>query len=390
MHTQVAILGAGPAGLTLARLLSQQGIDSVVIEQHDQAYVEHRVRAGVLEQGSVDLLRAIGAGDRLVRQGLTHRGIHLQFAGERHRIDLSELTGGRAITVYGRQEIVKDLIALRQAEGRPLLFEASDVALHAIDTERPRVSFTQGGVEQELTCDYIAGCDGFHGASRPAIPVGALTIYERRYPCVWLGILVQASSSSHELIYAYHERGFALQSLRSPNVSRLYLQCQPDEDQAIWSDDRIWSELHARLDLADGPPLHDGPIFERDITQVRSFVATPMQYGRLFLAGGAAHTEPPTGAKGINLAIADARVLAAALAARYHDSRDDLLAAYSATCLRRVWRASYFSWHMTSMLHRFDADPFQHELQLAQLRYTVGSRAAATALAENYVGLCEM
>lgn len=387
MRTQVAIIGAGPAGLVLAHLLHREGIESVVLEHRDRAYVEQRVRAGVLEQGSVDLLNELGVGERMRREGLIHHGIHLQFAGERHRINMYELTGGRAITVYGQQEVIKDLIAARLAQGEPIFFEAAAVSLHGLDGERPVVRFQHQGTEQELECDYIAGCDGFHGVSRPAIPAGALTVYQKIYPFAWLGVLARAAPASDELIYALHERGFALQSMRSPTISRLYLQCPPDDSIEAWSDDRIWSELHARLDLAAGPPIHDGPIIERGITQFRSFVVEPMQYGRLFLAGDAAHTVPPTGAKGMNLAIADVKVLAAALSAHYHQGRDDLLDAYSATCLRRVWRAEHFSWYMTSMLHRFDDDPFQHQLQLSQLRYTVSSRAAATSLAENYVGL---
>jgi p-hydroxybenzoate 3-monooxygenase len=388
MHTQVAIVGAGPAGLSLAHLLRRHGIESVVLEHRDRAYVEARVRAGVLEQGSVDLLGELGLDARLRREGLVHHGIHLQFAGERHRIDMHELTGGSAITVYGQQEVVKDLIAARLQQGDPILFEAGDVTLHGLDGGRPSVRFHHGGELHELTCDYIAGCDGFHGVSRASIPEGVLTAYQKIYPFAWLGILAHAAPASDELIYGYHERGFALQSMRSPTVSRLYVQCPLEDHIEQWPDDRIWSELHARLDLADGPPINDGPIFERGITQFRSFVVEPMQFGRLFLAGDAAHTVPPTGAKGMNLAIADVRVLGAALAARYHEGRDDLLAAYSATCLRRVWRAEHFSWYMTSMLHRFPGDDgFQHRLQLAQLRYTVSSRAAATSLAENYVGL---
>jgi p-hydroxybenzoate 3-monooxygenase len=391
MHTPVAIIGAGPAGLALSHLLLAHGIESVVLEHRDRAYVEGRVRAGVLEQGTVDLLRELGAGARLAREGLVHHGFHLQFSGERHRIDMHELTGGRAITVYGQQEVVKDLIAARLAQGAPILFEVSGVTLHDLDGERPSVRFRHAGAERELTCDYIAGCDGFHGVSRASIPPAALTIYQKTYPFAWLGILARAAPASHELIYAAHARGFALQSMRSPSVSRLYVQCPIDDRIEDWSDDRIWSELHARLDLADGPPLNDGPIIERGITAFRSFVAAPMQYGRLLLAGDAAHTVPPTGAKGMNLAIADARLLGAALAARYHQGREDLVASYSASCLRRVWRAEHFSWSMTSMLHRFpDDDAFQHQMQLAQLRYTVSSRAAATSLAENYAGLAEV
>jgi p-hydroxybenzoate 3-monooxygenase len=388
MHTQVAIIGAGPAGLMLAHLLHQHGIESVVLEHRDRAYVEKRVRAGVLEQGTVDLINAVGAGDRLQREGLVHHGIYLQFAGARHRINMHELTGGRAITVYGQQEVVKDLIAARLDQGAPILFEVSDVSLHDLESQRPRVSFHHQGAQQELECDYIAGCDGFHGVSRPTIPAGAITVHQRIYPFAWLGILAQAPVSLDELIYAYHERGFALHSMRSPTICRLYVQCPPDDHIEQWSDDRIWSELHARLEMHDGWTLNEGLITEKAILQFRSFVVEPMQYGRLFLAGDAAHTVPPTGAKGMNLAIADVKVLAEALHAQYAERRSDLLAGYSATCLRRVWRAEHFSWWMTSMLHRFpDADGFQHNLQLSQLRYTVSSRAAATSLAENYVGI---
>lgn len=388
MRTQVAIIGAGPAGLMLAHLLHQHGIESVVLEHRDRAYVEQRVRAGVLEQGTVDLLQAIGVGARLQREGLVHHGIYLQFAGERHRINMHELTGGRAITVYGQQEVVKDLIAARLAQGAPIMFEAEDVSLHALDGERPRVRFQHQGAQHELLCDYVAGCDGFHGVSRTAIPSGAIQIHQRSYPFAWLGILASAPVSLDELIYAYHERGFALHSMRSPTICRLYLQCPTDDRIERWSDDRIWSELHARLEMHDGWTLNEGPIVEKAILQFRSFVTEPMQYGRLFLAGDAAHTVPPTGAKGMNLAIADVKVLAEALRAQYIERRGDELAAYSAKCLRRVWRAEHFSWWMTSMLHRFpDADGFQHHMQLSQLRYTVSSRAAATSLAENYVGL---
>jgi p-hydroxybenzoate 3-monooxygenase len=388
MRTQVAIIGAGPAGLTLAHLLHQRGIESIVLEHRDRAYVEQRVRAGVLEQSVVDLLHTLGLDERLQREGLTHHGIHLQFEGERHRINMHELTGGRSITVYGQQEVVKDLIAARLAHGGPILFEVEDVTLHDLDEEKPTVRYIHEGVEHELVCDYIAGCDGFHGISRPSIPEHAINIYQRFYPFAWLGILAHAAPASDELIYAYHSDGFALQSMRSPTVSRLYLQCPIDDRLEQWSDDRIWSELHKRLDLRDSVPINDGPIFERSITTFRSFVAEPMQYGRLFLAGDAAHTVPPTGAKGMNLAIADVHVLGEALAAHYHQNDDRQLAAYSQNCLRRVWRAEHFSWWMTSMLHRFpDHDGFQHHLQISQLRYTVTSRAAATSLAENYVGL---
>ncbi len=388
MRTQVAIIGAGPAGLMLAHLLQREGVDAVVLERRDRAYVERRVRAGVLEQGTVDLLNESGVGERMRREGLVHQGLYLQFEGARHRIDMYELTGGRAITVYGQQEVVKDLIAARLAAGGPLLFEVEDVGLHDLDGARPRVTFRHGGEDHELTCDYIAGCDGFHGVSRPAIPAGALQVYERVYPFAWLGILAAAPVSTDELIYAYHERGFALHSMRSPTLCRLYVQCPSGDRIEEWPDERIWGELHARLEMRDGWRLVEGPILDKGITQMRSYVVEPMQYGRLLLAGDAAHVVPPTGAKGMNLAIADVKVLAAALAAWYRAGRGDLLEEYSATCLRRVWRAEHFSWWMTSMLHRFDADDgFQHRLQLSQLRYTVNSRAAATSLAENYTGL---
>ena len=389
MQTQVAIIGAGPAGLVLGHLLRRQGVDSIVLERHDRAYIERRVRAGVLEQGTVDLLAGAGVGERMQREGLIHHGINLQFEGARHRIALSELTGGRAITVYGQQEVVKDLIAARLAAGGPILFEVEEVSLREIDGEQPRVYFRHDGAEHEIACDYIAGCDGFHGVCRPSIPAGALRVYQKVYPFAWLGILAAAPVSTDELIYAYHERGFALHSMRSPTLCRLYVQCPSDDRIEAWPDERIWAELHARLEVYDGWQLTEGPILEKSLTQMRSFVVEPMRYGRLFLAGDAAHVVPPTGAKGMNLAIADVTVLAEALGAWYHAGRAEGLEAYSATCLRRVWRAEHFSWWMTSLLHRFpdDDDGFQGRLQLSQLRYTVGSRAAATSLAENYVGL---
>jgi p-hydroxybenzoate 3-monooxygenase len=388
MRTQVAIIGAGPAGLVLAHQLLLQGIETIVLERHDRAYIERRLRAGVLEQNTADLLRAIGVGERMEREGLIHTGFEIQFAGARHRIALDELTGGRAITVYGQQEVVKDLVAARLAAGGPIVFEVEDVSVHDLDTDTPRVRFRAGGEQHEIACDYVAGCDGFHGVCRPAIPDGALRIYQRAYPFAWLGILAATPPSSHELIYAYHERGFALHSMRSPKLTRLYVQCPPDDPIEQWSDDRIWTELHARLEMHNGWALQEGPILEKSITTMRSFVAEPMQHGRLFLAGDAAHVVPPTGAKGMNLAVADARALAEALVARYRTGRTELLDQYSDTCLRRVWRAEHFSWWMTAMLHRFaDDDAFQQRLQLSQLRYTVSSRAAATSLAENYVGL---
>ena len=392
-RTQVAIVGAGPAGLLLGRLLDRAGVDSVILERRDRAYVERRLRAGVLEQGTVDLLRAAGVGARMDREGLVHEGFFLQFDGARHRIPMTELTGGRAITVYGQHEVVKDLIAARLGEGPhaaggPLHFEAGDLAVDGVDTDAPLVRYARAGESHELRCDFVAGCDGFHGVCRRAVPADAVRTYERAYPFGWLGILAATPPATHELIYAYHERGFALYSMRSPAVSRLYVQCAPDDAVEAWPDERVWAELHARLDTADGPPLAEGPVLEKGVTAMRSVVTEPMRYGRLFLAGDAAHVVPPTGAKGMNLAVADVRVLAEALVACYQEGRTDLLDAYSETCLRRVWRAEHFSWWMTGMLHRFPGDDlFQQRLQLSQLRYTCASTAAATSLAENYVGL---
>ena len=385
--TQVVIIGAGPAGLTLAQILHVHGIASVIVERRDRAYVERRLRAGVLEQGTADLLRSLGVGDRMDREGLIHHGVHLQFDGERHRIPLSELSGGRAIMVYGQHEVVKDLIAARLAAGGEICFDAQDVTLHDVNTDRPRVRFQCDGVEREIAADFIAGCDGSHGVSRSAIPEGVLRVFERTYPFAWLGILASVAPSLDELIYAYHERGFALHSMRTPTVTRLYLQCAPDESLDAWPDDRIWSELRTRLEMADGWMLRDGPVLEKSVTTMRSAVVEPMQWGRLFLAGDAAHVVPPTGAKGLNLAVADVRVLGDAIAGWYRMGDRSGLDRYSATCLRRVWRAEHFSWWMTSMLHRAPGDDaFQQRLQRSQLRYVVSSRAAATSLAENYVG----
>jgi len=388
MRTQVGIVGAGPAGLLLSHLLHREGIESVVVESRSRDYVEHRVRAGVLEQGAVDLLVQSGVGERLRHDGLQHHGIELRFGGRGHRIDLTELTGGRAITVYGQQEVVKDLIHARLDAGGEVLFEVSDVSVHALESTSPRIRFRHADAAVELRCDVIAGCDGFHGICRQSVPAGVLKAFERSYPFAWLGILAEAAPSHEELIYAYHERGFALFSMRSPSITRLYLQVAPDEDIGQWSDDRIWEELHTRLETDDGWKLNEGPVLEKGITGMRSFVTEPMQHGRLFLAGDAAHIVPPTGAKGMNLAIADVHVLSRALAALFNTRREDLLTAYSQTCLKRVWRAEHFSWWMTSMLHRFPGDDaFGQRLQHSQLDYVVGSRAAATSLAENYVGL---
>jgi p-hydroxybenzoate 3-monooxygenase len=386
-RTQVGIVGAGPAGLTLARLLEVEGIESVVLEDRTRDYVEHRIRAGVLEQRTADLLVDAGVGDRLQGEGIVHHGIELQFDGERHRIPLSELAGGRSIVIYGQTEVVKDLIAARIASGLPLLFEVDGVTVDDLDSTEPRLRFRHDGGEHELICDVIAGCDGFHGVCRDSIPASVLNFFTREYPYGWLGVLAQVAPSNDELVYAHHERGFALLSLRSPELSRLYLQCAPDEDLDEWSCDRIWTELQTRLGV-DGWTLSEGPILEKGVTGMRSFVAEPMQYGRLFLAGDAGHIVPPTGAKGLNLAIADVRLLAEALTSWYRSGSDELLRRYSDDCLRRVWRAEHFSWWMTSMLHRPPGDDaFDVKLQLSQLRYVTSSRAAATSLAENYVGL---
>jgi p-hydroxybenzoate 3-monooxygenase len=388
LRTQVGIVGAGPAGLLLAHLLHLDGIDSVVIETQSRRHVEERIRAGVLEQGTVDLLHAAGVGERLRREGLVHRGIELRFNSRGHRIDLDELTGGRAITVYGQHEVVKDLIAARLDYGGPVFFEVDRVAVEGFQVDSPRIRFRHEDRLHEIACDYIAGCDGFHGVCRPSIPAGALAFYEKAWPFGWLGILAAAEPASRELIYASHERGFALLSMRSPRVSRLYLQCRPGEDLAEWPDARIWEELQRRLQTAGGFRLNEGPILEKGVTAMRSFVAEPMQCGRLFLAGDAAHIVPPTGAKGLNLAAADVRVLAHALACRYRTGSTALLEGYSAVCLRRVWRAQHFSWWMTSLLHRFDdAGGFDYRRQLAELDQLTTSRAAAATLAENYTGL---
>jgi p-hydroxybenzoate 3-monooxygenase len=378
----VAIVGAGPAGLVLSHLLHLRGIESVVVERRSREYVEKRVRAGVLEQGTVDLLRELGVSAGLDRDGLPHHGIELLFDGVSHRIPLSELSGGRSITIYGQQRVVSDLTEARLAAGGQLYFSADDVT---IDPAAPRVTFTHEGRTVELDCDFIAGCDGFHGICRDALP--SATVFEREYPFAWLGILADVAPSNDELIYANTDRGFALLSLRSPTVSRLYLQVDPLEELDAWPDERVWDELQLRL-AHDGWSLKEGPVLEKTITPMRSFVCEPMQHGRLFLAGDAAHIVPPTGAKGLNLAIHDVHVLAEAMGDWYATGRSTGLDSYSATCLRRVWRVQHFSWWMTSMLHNFPGDdPFEQRLQRSQLEYVVSSPAAATTLAENYVGL---
>ena len=386
MRTQVGIIGAGPAGLLLAHLLQRRGIASIVLESQTRRHVEERVRAGVLEHGTVELLESSGVGERLRREGLVHHGIELRFAGASHRIALTDLTG-RSITVYGQQEVVKDLIRARLDSGGEILFEAAHVTPLEFDTASPSIAFSVNGRADTVHCDFIAGCDGFHGVSRACVPAGILREYQRSYPFAWLGILASAAPTSPELVYAHHERGFALYSMRSPAITRLYLQCDPDEDLARWSDGRIWSELHARLENGGDWRLAEGEILQKGVTPMRSFVAEPMRVGRLFLAGDAAHIVPPTGAKGMNLAVNDVRVLSGALAAFYAGD-PGALDDYSPRCLGRVWLAEHFSWWMTSMLHRFgNADPFHEKLQLAQLEYVTTSKAAATSLAENYVGL---
>jgi len=388
MRTQVGIIGAGPAGLLLSLLLAREGIDSIVLESRSREDVESTIRAGVLEQGTVDLLTDMGLAERMQREGAVHHGIELRFDGEGHRIPLSELTNGRAITLYPQHEVIKDLIAARLNQGGHILFNVKDVQLFDVSSRQPRIRFVHEHEQMELQCDFIAGCDGFHGVSRASLPEAIQTVFTRFYPFGWLGILMQAPPSADELIYAYSERGFALVSTRSPELQRLYIQCDPNDDIANWSDAMILEELQLRLATRDNWKLLVGPIIQKSILAMRSFVIEPMQYGRLFLAGDAAHIVPPTGAKGLNLAVADVRHLAHALALFYKEKRTELLEAYSTTCLRRAWRAEHFSWWMTSMLHRFpDDDPFQQRMQRAQLDYTVRSRAAAMSLAENYVGL---
>jgi p-hydroxybenzoate 3-monooxygenase len=387
MRTQVGIVGSGPSGLLLSQLLHLHGIESVILERRNRAYVEGRIRAGVLEQGTVAVLEEAGVGERMRREGLVHEGIRLSVRGRLHRIDFKTLVGG-AVTVYGQTEVTKDLIDARLAAGGQIVFEAEDVTIHGFDGDKPTIRFRQDGGRRQLACDFIAGCDGSHGVCRQSVPQGALDTYERIYPFAWLGMLVDAPPVCDELIYAHHERGFALFSMRSATRSRLYIQCAPDEHLDEWPEARIFDELRLRLGGESAEKLQAGRCLEKGVTPMRSFVAEPMRFGRLFLAGDAAHIVPPTGAKGLNLAVADVRVLAQALSAFYASGRTDLLESYSATCLRRVWKAQRFSWWMTSMLHRFPGrNPYEDRTQQAELDYVVSSRAAAQALAENYIGL---
>jgi len=390
MRTQVAIVGAGPAGLLLSHLLHLNGIESIVLETRSRLDIEATIRAGVLEQGSMDILNDAGVGERMRKEGALHHGVEFAFGGRRHRIDLTELTG-KAITVYPQHEVIIDLVAARLAAGGQILFETGEVALHNIDaqrdTERPAVSFVHQGEARRIEADFVIGCDGFHGVSRPAIPANLRQDFQRTYPFGWFGILVESAPSSDELIYAQHERGFALVSTRSPTVQRLYFQCDPKDHVDNWSDDRIWAELHARLEHDDGWKLNEGRIFQKGIIGMRSFVCAPMRHKRLFLAGDAAHIVPPTGAKGMNLAISDVKLLSQALERFYKQGSEDGLERYSDEALKRIWRAEYFSWWMTRMLHTFaDASPFERQVQRAELENVVASRAMSTALAENYVG----
>lgn len=388
-RTQVGIVGAGPAGLFLAHLLHREGISSVILEHRSRAEIEGTIRAGVLEQWTVDLMNEMGLGGRMMREGHFHSGITLRFNRESHHIDMEGLTGGKRVTVYAQHEVIRDLVAARLEDGGEIVFGVADVSFHGLDGDTPSIAYrTADGEPAELRCDYIAGCDGFHGPGRQAIPASVRTEYQKIYPFGWLGILTEAPPSHPELIYARHDRGFALLSTRSPEIQRLYIQCDPKDDIANWSDDRIWGELHARLETAGGWSLTEGAIFQKGIIAMRSFVCDPMQYGRLFIAGDAAHIVPPTGAKGLNLAVADVLYLSRALAGFYRQGRRDLLEGYTRKCLNRIWKAERFSWSMTTMLHRDDGEgAFEQRIRLAELDYLVHSRAASTALAENYVGL---
>jgi p-hydroxybenzoate 3-monooxygenase len=385
-RTQVGIIGAGPAGLLLARLLKMQGVESVIVEARSRTYVEGRIRAGVLEQGTVGLLEEAGVAGRLHREGLVHDGVEIGTANRRFRLDFRELVG-KTVTVYGQTELTKDLIAARLSGDGPIVWEAADVAISDPDSSRPCLAFHVAGERRELICDFIAGCDGYHGISRPSLPESSRSSYERVYPFGWLGILADVPPCSPELIYASHDRGFALASMRSPTRSRYYLQCDLKEKIEEWPDGRIWDELKVRLG-SPSPNIITGPSIEKSIAPLRSFVSTPMQHGRLFLAGDAAHIVPPTGAKGLNLAASDVHYLCRALVAHYKTNNDELLRTYSDTALARVWKAERFSWWMTMLLHKLHAqDSFERQMQIAELDYLASSRTAQSMLAENYVGL---
>lgn len=388
MHVPVAIIGAGPAGLLLSQLLHVHGIESVILERRDREYVEGRIRAGVLEFGTVELLEEAGVADRMHREGLVHDGIHISVDGHRQYVDLKGLTGGKSVMIYGQTAVVRDLIAARLDAGGEIVFEAEDVSLHGLDSERPRVSYRVGGEERELTCDFVAGCDGFHGVSRQSMPDGLVRTYRREYPFGWLGILAETPPAADELIYASHERGFALFSMRSPTLSRNYIQCAPDEDLNEWPDERVWAELRRRLGEEGADLVREGPVIDKSVTPMRSFVAEPLSHGRLHIAGDAGHIVPPAGAKGLNLAASDVRYLYRAFLDYFHDSDDSGLRHYSDRALARVWKAERFSWWMTSLLHRFpDPESFEARIRQAELAYVMESRAAQTMLAENYVGL---
>ena len=385
MRTQVGIIGAGPAGLMLARLLHLQGIESIIIENRSRDYIENRIRAGLIEHWAADLLADVGVGERLKREGMLHWGINIGINGGLHRIDFKALVNKR-VTIYGQQEVVKDLVVRHLADGGPLLFEVDDVTVDDLKAQKPKIRFRHEGRPQEIDCDYVAGCDGFHGICRPSIPDGVLSVFEREYPFGWLGILSESPPPDHELIYSYTDRGFALYTMRSPTLARLYLQCGHDEEIENWPDQRIWDELHKRLGGAR--KLQEGKMLQKGITPMRSFVVEPMQYGRLFLAGDSAHIVPPTGAKGMNLAFADVVMLSRALDDFYKNNRIDQLENYSSKCLRRVWYAQRFSWWMTQIMHRFpNESAFDRRRQLSDLDYLTSSRAASTQLAEQYVGL---
>lgn len=388
MRTQVAIIGAGPAGLLLGQLLFKAGIDNIIVERQSGDYVLGRIRAGVLEQVTMDLLARAGVDARAKAEGLPHEGIELLFKGARHRIDMHGLTGGKQVTVYGQTEVTRDLMEARSAEGLTTIYSAGNVSLHDFDSQRPRVRYEKDGQTHEIECDFIAGCDGYHGVSRASVPASAVTTYEKVYPFGWLGVLADVPPVAHELIYANHPRGFALASMRSNTRSRYYIQCPLDHKPEQWSDDAFWDELRRRLDPSAAEALVTGPSLEKSIAPLRSFVAEPMRFGRLFLAGDAAHIVPPTGAKGLNLAASDVSYLSRALIEHFTEKSNAGIDHYSDTCLRRVWRASRFSWWFTSLMHRFpDGGDIERKLQEAELGYLVGSRAASTVMAENYVGL---